>query len=48
MGGVEPFLIESSSQFRTAPPLALDSAAYAEEFNEVKDLGRATDSDPDG
>ena len=43
-GGVEPFLIESSSQFRTAPPLALDSAAYAEELNEVKDLGRATGS----
>ena len=43
-GGVEPFLIQSSSQFRTAPPLALDSAAYAEELNEVKDLGRATGS----
>lgn len=43
-GGVEPFLIQSSSQFRTAPPLALDSAEYAEEFNDVKDLGRATDS----
>jgi hypothetical protein len=43
-GGVEPFLIQSSSQFRTAPPLALDSAAYAEEFNDVKDLGRATGS----
>ena len=36
--------LQSSSQFRTAPPLALDSAAYAEEFNEVKDLGRATGS----
>ena len=35
---------ESSSQFRTAPPLALDSAAYAEELNEVKDLGRAMGS----
>jgi hypothetical protein len=44
VGGVEPFLIQSSSQFRTAPPLALDSAAYAEEFNDVKDLGRATGS----
>ena len=38
-GGVEPFLIQSSSQFRTAPPLALDSAAYALELNEVKALG---------
>ena len=42
VGNVEPFLIESSSQFRTAPPLALDSAAYAAELNDVKDLGRAT------
>lgn len=45
VGGVEPFLIQSSSQFRTAPPLALDSSEYADEFNDVKDLGRATDSD---
>lgn len=44
VGGVEPFLIESSSQFRTESPLELDSAAYAEEFNAVKDLGRATGS----
>ncbi|WP_130353001.1 vanadium-dependent haloperoxidase [Agromyces ramosus] len=44
VGGVEPFLIQSSSQFRTTPPLALDSAAYAEEFNDVKDIGRATGS----
>jgi hypothetical protein len=44
VGGVEPFLIESPSQFRTAPPLALDSAAYAEELNDVKDIGRATES----
>ena len=42
VGGVEPFLIQSSSQFRTAPPLALDSAQYAAELNAVKDLGRAT------
>ena len=44
VGGVEPFLIQSSSQFRTAPPLALESAAYAEELNLVKDIGRATGS----
>jgi hypothetical protein len=37
---VKPFLMQSSSQFRTAGPLALDSAAYAAEFNEVKALGR--------
>src|SRR5215211_1065779 len=29
VGGVKPFLIQSSSQFRTAGPLALASAAYA-------------------
>jgi hypothetical protein len=39
VGGVEPFLIESSSQFRTNGPQALTSAAWAEEFNEVKVLG---------
>jgi hypothetical protein len=44
VGGVEPFLIESSSQFRTAPPPALDSPVYAAELNEVQTLGRATGS----
>ena len=44
VGGVEPFLIQSSSQFRTEPPPALDSAAYAAELNQVQDLGRATGS----
>jgi hypothetical protein len=39
VGGVKPFLLQSSSQFRTAGPLALGSAAYAAEFNEVKALG---------
>jgi hypothetical protein len=39
VGGVKPFLMQSSSQFRTAGPLALASAAYAAEFNEVKALG---------
>jgi hypothetical protein len=42
VGGVKPFLLHSSSQFRTAGPLALTSAAYAAEFNEVKALGSAT------
>ena len=41
VGGVKPFLIESSSQFRTDGPNALTSAAYAEDFNEVKALGSA-------
>jgi hypothetical protein len=39
VGGVKPFLLESSSQFRSAGPLALTSAAYAAEVNEVKALG---------
>ncbi len=43
-GNVRPFLIEGSSQFRSAPPPALDSAQWAAEFNEVKALGRATGS----
>ena len=43
-GGVKPFLIQSSSQFRSVPPPALGSAQWAAEFNEVKSLGRATGS----
>ena len=41
---VEPFLMESPSQFRSAPPPDLASAQWATEFNEVKALGRATGS----
>jgi hypothetical protein len=44
VGGVRPFLIQSSSQFRSAAPPALGSAQWAAEFNEVKSLGRATGS----
>ena len=44
VGGVKPFLIQSSSQFRSAPPPALGSAQWAAEFNEVRSLGRATGS----
>jgi hypothetical protein len=39
VGGVQPFLMRSSSQFRSAGPLALTSSAYAAEVNEVKALG---------
>jgi hypothetical protein len=39
-GNVRPFLIQSSSQFRSTPPPALDSRQWATEFNEVKSLGR--------
>jgi hypothetical protein len=42
VGNVKPFLIQSSSQFRSAPPPALNSQQWATEFNEVKSLGRAT------
>ena len=36
---VEPFTLESTSQFRTKGPNALTSGAYAKDYNEVKDLG---------
>jgi hypothetical protein len=39
VGGVKPFLMRSSSQFRTAGPRALTSTAYAADVNEVKALG---------
>ena len=44
VGNVRPFLVQSSSQFRSAAPPALTSAQWAAEFNEVKALGRATGS----
>lgn len=39
VANVQPFLIQSSSQFRTDGPNALTSAEYAQDFNEVKALG---------
>jgi hypothetical protein len=39
---VKPFLIQSSSQFRSKGPLALTSRRYAREFAEVKSRGSAT------
>jgi hypothetical protein len=39
VGGVEPFLMQSSSQFRSPGPNALTSAAYTADFLEVKALG---------
>ena len=41
---VEPFLIESPSQFRSRGPYDLDSRRYAREFEEVKLLGSVTSS----
>jgi PAP2 superfamily len=34
-----PFAIASASQFRPAPPIALDSAEWAKDYNEIKDYG---------
>ena len=42
VGGVKPFLLESSSQFRSIDPLPINSPAYAAEVNEVKAIGSAT------
>jgi hypothetical protein len=39
VGGVEPFVLKSPSQFRTAGPLRLSSTKWAREFNEVKAIG---------
>jgi hypothetical protein len=39
VGGVKPFLIQSSSQFRSPDPYALASPAYAADVNEVKAIG---------
>lgn len=39
---IKPFALESLSQFRPAPPSALDSAAYAAAVNETRALGGAT------
>ena len=37
---MRPFVLESQSQFRTDGPQALNSGAYAQDYNEVKRLGR--------
>jgi len=39
VGGVRPFLVRSSSQFRTAGPNSLSSAIWAAELNEVRGIG---------
>lgn len=36
---LKPFGIESSSQFRSDPPPALDSGVYAQDFNELQSVG---------
>jgi hypothetical protein len=39
MASMQPFMLESSSQFRAPPPPALTSAQYATDFNETKAYG---------
>lgn len=41
---VKPFAITSAAQFRVAGPPALDSAAYATDFNETRTAGGAVSS----
>jgi hypothetical protein len=36
---MKPMVMKDSDQFRPGPPPALESARYAREYNEVKDLG---------
>jgi hypothetical protein len=42
VGNVLPFLVPSAEMLRTEGPNALTSADYAEDFNEVKELGSLT------
>jgi PAP2 superfamily len=43
-GFVAPFAMNSSSQFRPPGPPSLNSEQYAEDYNEVKELGAASGS----
>jgi hypothetical protein len=43
-GDVMPWVLRSASQFRPDDPPALTSERYARDFNEVRRLGRLTDS----
>lgn len=38
-GEMKPFLLDDVMKFRASPPPALDSKAYADDLNEVKELG---------
>lgn len=44
LGNVRPFTLKSSSQFRAGPPPALNSPEYTRAYNEVKAMGKKTDS----
>jgi PAP2 superfamily len=41
---VTPFGYDDPAQFRPPAPPALDSRTYAADYNEIKDVGRATDT----
>src|SRR5687767_14385861 len=43
-GNVNTFVLRSASQFRPGPPPALDSEQYAKDYNEIKEIGRASNS----
>jgi hypothetical protein len=45
VGGVKPFFLASQSQFRSVPPPALNTQAWADQYNEVKRLGRVDSAD---
>jgi len=38
-GKVTPFALKSESQFRPAPPISLKSREWADNYNEIKDIG---------
>jgi PAP2 superfamily len=42
VGNVDPFLVPNVEMLRTEGPNALKSAAYAEDYNEVKEIGSLT------
>lgn len=44
VGDVDPFLVPDAAMFATPGPLSVDSAAYAAEFEQVKELGSAIGS----
>ena len=43
-GRVTPFLMDSGSQFRPAPPPAMGSPTYVNDYLEIKDIGAANSS----
>jgi hypothetical protein len=42
--GLKPFAMTSPAQFRPQPPIALNGAQWAADYNEIKDLGGRTSS----